>query len=483
MGKAVLSGNQETAAGRQHSAGFAHCLRVCVLLAGVTLCVSPRAARAVDSSGSSLPASQENNWVEPDSLMPGENSPNVRVNETTPLAGQAAPEPIAEGPSNGTSGGFLNLGRPDVAPIVEVKTTYDDNIYLDPRDKKSDIYTTVVAGLAVGWGNYRDQLSQLGSFQETYDQLRTPDFDSRQFFYASYTPGYTAFIKYPGEDTLDQNASVGARFLFGGLTCDLRANYQHFSEALVDAGTRVRQGQFDIALNSRYDLNDRTSVEADLNVITHHFDNASLVDSDEFIDQNYFNYQLFPKTNISAGATIGYIAVDSGPNQTYEQALTRVTYDSTHRASAVLFGGVEFRQFSENIASVTNPVFGASMLYSPFDGTNFDLSASRLVTNSAEYVGENIVATTVNLGITQQLFKKIAFNLQASYGDYNYGENGGGEDIHRTDDDLGVQASLLFHVSSLLAVTLTYEYSHNDSTLQRFTFDDNRASIDLYLLF
>ena len=55
--------------------------------------------------------------------------------------------------------------------------------------------------------------------------------------------------------------------------------------------------------------------------------------------------------------------------------------------------------------------------------------------------------------------------------------------MDRTDDAFRLGASLAFHLTAHVSVTLAYTYSHNDSTSERFNFDDNRATLDLELLF
>jgi len=449
----------------------------CLLVAGaLALAGAPRGA-ADDTAVTSIQSGATASWTEPAEITPGQPVP-----PPAPIP-PAEPPPVAEAPDVNVNGARPSIGRPDVAPIVEVRTTYDDNIFISPTGRKSDFYTTAVAGLAVGWGDFRDQLIPLGAYQETFENLRTPDFDSRQFLFASYTPGYTAFVTHSDQNSVDQNATLGAKWSFGNLTCDIRATYRLFSEALVDAGTRIRQSQFNVSADSQYQFSARTGLEVDLNLITHHFDQSSQVDSSEWIDRNYLNYQVMPKTQISAGLVLGYVDLQTGPSQTYEQGLARVSYDTGHKTSANLFGGVEFRQFTEGGKSSTNPVFGVQAVYTPADGTTIQLSASRLVTNSAEYVAQDIVATGVALAVSQEVFKKVTLTLQGSYRNDRYGDTVGGADVQRTDDGLGLEASIAFHLTTYLAVNLAYDYLHNSSTAEAFNFDDNRATIDLDLLF
>jgi hypothetical protein len=426
-------------------------------------------------------------WVEPGPLSPDQDAPvALPVTPVQPAAGtaaDAAPAPIEEGPTVLVDGAKQSIGRPEVEPIVEIKTTYDDNIFISPTHQHADLYTTVVAGLAVGWGEFRDQLTPLGSFQEKYEELNGTDFDTRQFFFASYAPGYTYFAKHGSEDTLDQNANLGARGIFGNLTINATGSYRLFSEGVAEVGNRVRQSQVNFAVDALYQFSARTSGEVDLSVVTHHYDKSFYVDSDEWIDRNYVSYQLFPKTNVSGGFTLGYVNVNQGSDQTYEQAVGRIIYDAGSKLTANLFGGIEFRQFVNGGASVTNPVFDFEVAYAPFDGTNINLSASRVVANSAEYAGRNDVGTTVALTISQALYEKLTLSLQGSYENYDYGAGGGVGGVQRTDNALRLELAAAFHVTKFLSVNLAYDYWHNASNLSQFTFDDNRISLDLDLLF
>ncbi len=151
-----------------------------------------------------------------------------------------------------------------------------------------------------------------------------------RFSFASYTPGYTAFLK----NSRAKTRSIMTPRIGGALA--LRRPGDRCAGAIT-ASSRKRSRTPGRASGSPSSIwpwipamtfSARTSVEADLNVITHHYNQSGLVGSSEWIDRNYLNYQVMPKTNISAGATFGYVAVDSGPDQTYEQILTRVTYDT-----------------------------------------------------------------------------------------------------------------------------------------------------------
>ncbi len=63
------------------------------------------------------------------------------------------------------------------------------------------------------------------------------------------------------------------------------------------------------------------------------------------------------------------------------------------------------------------------------------------MTNSAEYVGQNIVNTGFTLSVSQELWKKVTLPCMAAMANDAYGTEGGCGDVQRTDDGLQLGAS------------------------------------------
>ncbi len=89
----------------------------------------------------------------------------------------------------------------ELRPSINLKTTYDDNIFLNDNHKRSDLITTLTPGLSM----------QVVS-------------DKRQI-QASYAPSFVKFLKYPEYDNIGHNARLNFQEKF---TNRLKLNFQDF---------------------------------------------------------------------------------------------------------------------------------------------------------------------------------------------------------------------------------------------------------------
>ncbi len=399
------------------------------------------------------------------------------VVETNPI-----PMPAAK-PSVEMDGLRQFISRMQVVPMAQARVVYDDNIFL--RNKKTgDVYYALAAGLAVGAGDFREQVDPIGGFQQAYEQLRSRAFDDRNYFFVGYKPSVTIFTQHGEQNTFDHDASIGAQWRFGSLIMGARAGVRTFSDGDAEVGDRVRTRIISEGITLRYEVSDRTTVESDFYHIDNHYDASARVNSTEWVNEDFLNYQLYPKSNVGLGTTLGYLQVSEGADQTYEQILGRLTYDTTHKLKFTTQGGVEFRQIDSDQANDSvNPVFNIEADYLPFDGTALILSGHRTVRNSIRYLGENVIGTGVGAAVTQRLFHKVSLTVTAGYEHDEYDAVDGTADAHRSDDIFSIQAGVAFHVTKRVQIAPTYTYRKDSSSLQQFTFSDNLVSLQMDVLF
>src|SRR5205823_5172318 len=109
------------------------------------------------------------------------------------------------------------------------------------------------------------------------------------------------------------------------------------------------------------------------------YDSASLISSQIFSGNLFLNYRYSEKIVIGLGGTGGYDVVDNPtPDETFEEANVRGSYQVTGKIAFNFSGGVEFRQFENNSrGEYISPVFELNATYQPFDGTKITLSGSR----------------------------------------------------------------------------------------------------------
>src|SRR5205823_4953526 len=142
----------------------------------------------------------------------------------------------------------------------------------------------------------------------------------------------------------------------------------------IDVSERTKRRLYRTTTRAKYDLGDKTYLDADLqnrvaDYVTH-------LSSTEWQTHFWFNYNWTQKVTVGTGISGGVLDVELSGEQTYEQALTRVTYAGTEKLSIEADGGVEFRQTNDN-SNIVTPVFMLTATYRPFEATQLKLSASR----------------------------------------------------------------------------------------------------------
>jgi hypothetical protein len=128
-------------------------------------------------------------------------------------------------------------------------------------------------------------------------------------------------------------------------------------------------------------------------------------------------------------------------------------------------------------------VFAVVSNYEANDATTFNLSARRETQSSAQYSGENIVATLYQAGVRQRFLSRIYVSLLGGFARNQYESNEPVTIIDRRDDFTYYRATSSLDVSRRGTLELSYEHRENDSTLQNFDFDQNLVSLRASFLF
>lgn len=460
-------------------------LRVCPVafaLGFYILSLLPAAASAQEANP--LPTMDLSTVAGQNVARPRSAAPQVQLTPApaVQLSPAQRPAAVAEAPQVEVNGLHGLMGKFQVVPHAEARVTADDNIFIT-RHKVGDVYTTLSAGVAAGWGDFRNELNANGAYLQTYESLGW-DFDDRNYLFAGYTPSVTVFAGHSGENTFDHAVQLGTQWHFGNLSASLHSEFRTFSQPEIDAGDRLKQTLFKTDLRGRYEVSDKTSVEMGLYNTTHHYRSGNRIDSSDWENRDYLDYQLFPKTRVGLGVTLGYLDVETGPAQVYEQALARVNYDTQHKLAFHAEGGIEFRQPESGGQNKVNPVFGAGATYEPFEGTVLAVGGRRNVRSSIIFSGVDVAVTSVVASVSQQLFGKTTLTISGTYQHLDYEQTAARRrGLSRTDNALDVEASYAFHFTKWVGLTLAYDYSEDSSTLAEFGFENNRASLQMDVLF
>ena len=369
-----------------------------------------------------------------------------------------------------------------VIPFARIGVSGDDNVFIQPTNKKKDIYFTLAPGAAIGWGSYEKEVKQLGQFEHYFE---LPDFEfgteQQNFAFAKYTPTLSLFTKLTDEDALDHDALVAGRWQFTKLTFGLRLRFQTLSGPDVDVGTRVKRDILIASLTSSYNLSEKTSLE--LNVSNSTYDYRNQQDFTESVLEAWLDYQWLPKTRVSIGTRLGDLSQAAGGNQTYEQLLVRLSYHATDKLNVLINGGEELRQAESGGSSGLNSVFDFGAIYSPFDGTSIYATASRRTTAAVSAADQTITTTGVSAQVKQRFFHRFYLGIEAGYANSEYRSSSTGNTTGRTDDNFYGRSSFSFDITKYLSAESAYQYRRNDSSEKNFTFVENIVTVQINLQF
>jgi len=188
---------------------------------------------------------------------------------------------------------------------------------------------------------------------------------------------------------------------------------------------------------------------------------------------------------IGVGSTGGVDFVDNpNPDETFEQANVRASYQATGKIAFNFSGGVEFRQFENNSRSeYISPVFELSATYQPFDGTSVTLAGSRRTFNSGVLAGQDFAGTTITASLRQRLLQRFYVGVSGGYQNSDYFSTVSGVAANRQDNYYFIEPTLDFSITRFWTVGGYYLHRRNDSSFQSFSFDDNQVGIRTGLTF
>ncbi len=293
-----------------------------------------------------------------------------------------------------------------------------------------------------------------------------------------YTPTLRFYSSKSFEDGVDHRASLSGGTEYKDWFLGLSQSYSKSSAPTVETADQNETESFNTSLSAGRQLNTKTSINLGLAQALS-FSSGGYSSHKTWSTTDYLNYQFWPKFQGGIGATLGYTDVEQGSDMTFEQPNVRVSYVPTAKTSFDVHGGLEVRQFLDTDADdLVNPVFGASIRYSPFDHTHLTLSANRSV--SASYFNNQITeGTSVSLGLSQRLLKRLNLGLSGSYNASDYLATDQDLEVSRSDDRYSFTARLSTGFLKRGSVGVFYTYHKNESDTAAYAFDSNMIGADV----
>jgi hypothetical protein len=355
---------------------------------------------------------------------------------------------------------------------LTVRSVYDDNINLLNDNPISDFYTTIEPAVMLGFGDTDARV-------ENYIRL---DYLPAAFFFADHSEN----------NSLQHVARLEGQYRINRLTLNLSQMVQIMDGVDVQTtdlgGSLDQQVNLDVAgrtefnvytthLNAAYYLTGKTFLSAGADYTSTQY--TSLISSEVFSGNVFLNYNYSPKLVIGIGGTAGRNDVDApNPDQTFEQANLRMSYQATGKIDLAATAGFEVRHFDGDMRDeYTSPVFELAMNYAPFDGTKISLRGNRRTLNSAVLFAQNYAVTNFSVGVQQRLLRRFFLSFNAGFESSDYFSTIGSTGPSRDDNYFFVQPSIAVQVTRFWTVGAYYLHRENDSSFESFSFHDNQVGL------
>ena len=365
-----------------------------------------------------------------------------------------------------------------VRPHFDYNVIYGSGIQVAPTNHQTSAVQQISPGLAVDLGPH---------------------------WTLDYTPTIRLYSNRQFQDGVDHSFSLVGGTHYEDWTFGLSQSYLYTTAPQAETAGQATLQTFNTELTANDVLNDKLALALELN--QNISDADGLQNSRDWSTMDWLNYTFWPRLTAGVGAGLGYVNVDTGSDQPYENLQANVSWRATDKLSFQINGGLQARQFlnvssqtyylpnTNGVSSLTltpasdlvTPTFSAAVQYQPFEKTQISLNGSRSI-QPALIPGSDTITTSFGAGVNQGLFKKFNLALSGGYTISKYISAGIGvnenldlvqQDTGRTDDNYNFSARLSHPFLRRGTWAVYYQYSSNDSTAPGYAYRGNQIGFDI----
>lgn len=350
-----------------------------------------------------------------------------------------------------------------IVPWGEIKLQYDDNVFLDSENEKSDFIVTLTPGVT--------------AHLPFSDNLLTLD----------YHVDFNRFM-----DNTSQNATN--HYLSGNLELnwrDLTFNiYDKFSRTFerpnTEATTRIKRQDNRAGITANFQK-DRLGIQLGYenfkrDYITSAYDQF---DRTENIYSLMATHQTFSKTKLLIEYDFGDIKYDhsaTNSDSNYHQLLVGAIGELTPKTTATIKAGAQFRNYKDSGVSDFNSLVVYSDLTHKFsDKDALKLSFTRTAEESTYQNNSYYELNNINGTYSHSFTPKLLGFITGIYEEHAYPHESieGAETKKRNDKYYSTGAGLKYYLQKWLTLTLQAEHIIRDSNFSLFDYRDNLITLSV----
>jgi len=294
----------------------------------------------------------------------------------------------------------------------------------------------------------------------------------------SYSPTIRFYSNKAFHSEFDNTFTVSWATAYQDWTFGFFQSVVETSQPNLDTGEQTQEEDFLTRWTASFAFNSKVSMDMLVSEDVHI--TSDFNDTRETVWIGYVNYKMTDKTVVGIGGGPGYVNVDIGSDQIYEQLLARIGWHPASKLFFELNGGFQERETlgDGGIGPTFNPVFAGSVTYNMTSTTTISASASRTIVPSY-FAGLDNQVTTVGASFSQRFFQKYFLTLSGSYSNNRFAQTTTGTGNLRTDNYYTFNTSIGRGFGKRGTISINYQFSDQKSTQPGYSYKGSQFGLQL----
>jgi len=349
-----------------------------------------------------------------------------------------------------------------VSPWGEIKVVYDDNLFLDRNNGKSDIIVTLTPGVT--------------AYLPFSDNLLTLD----------YHVDFNRYMDYSNQDATNHFIYGNVELNWRDVTFNIYDKFSNsFDRPSTEDTSRVRRHDNRAGITAGVQK-DRLGIQLGYENFTRDYRSTAaydLYDRTERLYSAMLTHQTFEKVKLLAEYDFGQIRYDSNAvrsDSDFQQFLAGATGELTPKTAATIKAGVQSRDYEDN--SVSD--FSSGVVYSDITHKFSEKDALQLAflrtANESTYQTNNYYRLDDIHGTYDHYFTpKLLGFVTGLYQTHSYPRESTEDGVSkkRKDNYYSLGAGMKYYMRKWFSVTLQAEHIWRDSNFSNYNFQDNLITL------
>lgn len=342
-----------------------------------------------------------------------------------------------------------------VEPHFDFSATYDDNVFLDVANRKSDLYTLVKPGVRFSLGNEKRNLLTL-----------------------DYTAEFQRFNNQTQADSENQYLDFKAKFSGRRFTLIAGHKLQEMTSGNPETSSRITSFINTSTLSADMKVSRKTSLGTSYKQDLYTYDSAAQISYRVHEIRAFANHRILSRSMVSGEIASGWIVSDGGLNDTtYQQFNLGVTLSPRARWSATAKLGFEHREVELNNNAVNSFIGSVNIARVINESTTVKLEARRSVNPSITQGGTTVTNDSVEVNLDRKIGRRLTANVVARYRRDSYDQTFAG--VERTDNSFEGEVKLSYQFRKWGKMGISYKHLENHSSLPTVNYKQNVGTFQI----